>query len=43
VRQRLEERDELDAAVADIIKGHQNPYQVVDQLLERVEGAGSNG
>jgi len=43
VRQRLEEQGDLDAAVADILKGHQNPYQVVDQLLERVEGAGSNG
>jgi len=43
VRQRLEERGDLDTAVADILKGHRNPYQVVDQLLERVEGAGPNG
>jgi LAO/AO transport system kinase len=43
IRQRLEERGDLDAAVDDILKGHRNPYQVVDQLLERVEGAGSNG
>jgi len=43
VQQRLEERGDLDAAVADILKGRQNPYQVVDQLLEHVEGAESNG
>ena len=42
VRQRLEKRGDLDAAVADILKGRRNPYQVVDQLLERIEGAGSN-
>jgi LAO/AO transport system kinase len=43
VQQRLALRGDLDAAVGDILKGRLDPYQAVGQLLERVEGAGSNG
>ena len=43
VRQRLDAGGDLETAVADILGGRLNPYQAVDRLLERAEGAGSNG
>ncbi len=43
VRQRLDAGGDLETAVADIVGGRLNPYQAVDRLLERAEGAGSNG
>jgi LAO/AO transport system kinase len=47
VRERLQRRlisgGHLDTAVADILNGRLDPYQAVDQLLERVEGEGSDG
>jgi LAO/AO transport system kinase len=42
VQQRLDADGNLDAAIADIMKGRLDPYQAVDQLLERLRGAGSN-